>query len=161
MSKKVFSLLVDNQAGVLSRVAGLFSRRGYNIDSLTVGETEDPKRSRMTIVTSGEPEILEQIEKQLLKLVDVVEIRVLPADAAVCRELIIVKVAATAETREQIMSIAEIFRAKIVDVAPESLMLELTGNERKLQAFIDMLTTYGILELARTGITGLARGEMK
>ena len=153
MSKKVFSLLVDNQAGVLSRVAGLFSRRGYNIDSLTVGETEDTKRSRMTIVTSG--------EKQLLKLVDVVEIRVLPADAAVCRELIIVKVAATAETREQIMSIAEIFRAKIVDVAPESLMLELTGNERKLQAFIDMLTTYGILELARTGITGLARGEMK
>lgn len=161
MSKKVFSLLVDNQAGVLSRVAGLFSRRGYNIDSLTVGVTEDHQRSRMTIVTSGEPEILEQIEKQLAKLVDVVEIRVLPADAAVCRELIIVKVAATAETRQQIMSIAEIFRAKIVDVAQESLMLELTGHDRKLQAFIDMLEPYGVLELARTGITGLARGETK
>lgn len=161
MSKKVFSLLVDNQAGVLSRVAGLFSRRGYNIDSLTVGVTEDHMRSRMTIVTSGDPETLEQIEKQLAKLVDVVEIRILPADAAVCRELIIVKVAATAETRQQIMSIAEIFRAKIVDVAQESLMLELTGHDRKLQAFIDMLEPYGVLELARTGITGLARGETK
>lgn len=161
MSKKVFSLLVDNQAGVLSRVSGLFSRRGYNIDSLTVGVTEDHMRSRMTIVTSGDLETLEQIEKQLAKLVDVVEIRVLPAEAAVCRELIIVKVAATAETRQQIMSIAEIFRAKIVDVAQESLMLELTGHDRKLQAFIDMLEPYGVLELARTGITGLARGETK
>lgn len=160
MSKKVFSLLVDNQAGVLSRVAGLFSRRGYNIDSLTVGETEDPRRSRMTIVTSGEPEILEQIEKQLLKLVDVVEIRVLPAGASVCRELIIVKVSASPENRQQIISIAEIFRAKIVDVTPVSLMMELTGNDNKIQAFIDMLSGYGILELARTGITGLARGEM-
>lgn len=160
MSKKVFSLLVDNQAGVLSRVSGLFSRRGYNIDSLTVGETENPAYSRMTIVTSGEPEILEQIEKQLLKLIDVVEIKVLPAGASVCKELIFVKVAAAPETRQQVIAIAEIFKAKIVNVSVDSLMMELTGDDSKVRAFIDLLTPYGIVELARTGIAGLARGDM-
>ncbi|MBQ7433965.1 MAG: acetolactate synthase small subunit [Lachnospiraceae bacterium] len=158
MSKRVFSLLVDNQAGVLSRVAGLFSRRGYNIDSLTVGETENPAYSRMTIVTSGEPEILEQIEKQLLKLVDVLEIKVLPAGESVCKELIYVKVATTADTRQQVIAIADIFHAKVVDVTAESLMMEVTGQEGKINSFIELVSPYGILELARTGVTGLARG---
>lgn len=115
-NKVVFSLLVDNEAGVLSRVAGLFSRRGYNIDSLTVGETQDKRHSRMTVVAEGEPEVLEQIEKQLAKLVDVSKIQMLPADASVCRELILIKVAAKPEERAQVIAIADIFRAKIVDV---------------------------------------------
>ena len=160
MSKVVLSLLVDNQAGVLSRIAGLFSRRGYNIDSLTVGETENPDHSRMTVVTSGEPEVLEQIEKQLGKLIDVIEIKVLPDDQSVCRELILLKVAATAEERQQIIAIADIFRAKIVDVAVDSIMIELTGNETKLAAFIKLLEKFHIKELARTGISGLSRGCM-
>lgn len=158
MGKCVFSLLVDNQAGVLSRVAGLFSRRGYNIDSLTVGETENPAFSRMTVVASGEPEVLEQIEKQLLKLIDVKEIKVLPAHMSVCRELILVKVMAEAQERQQVISVADIFRAKIVDVSEHSMMVELTGNEQKLEAFTKLLEQFRIKELARTGITGLGRG---
>lgn len=158
MNKVVLSLLVDNQAGVLSRIAGLFSRRGYNIDSLTVGETEDPKVSRMTVVASGEPEVLEQIEKQVAKLVDVIEVKKLPDDQSVCRELILLKVAADAEERQQIIAIADIFRAKIVDVALDSIMIELTGNQNKLEAFIKLLEKFHIEELARTGITGLTRG---
>lgn len=157
MSKKVFSLLVENEAGVLSRVAGLFSRRGYNIDSLSVGETENPGVSRMTIVTSGDEEVLEQIEKQLNKLIDVKEIVALP-EASVCRELILVKVGASAEERQQIIAVADVFRAKIVDVSQDSLMVELTGNDSKLEAFIRLLEPYRILSLARTGITGLMRG---
>ncbi|RZT01951.1 acetolactate synthase small subunit [Cuneatibacter caecimuris] len=158
MGKCVFSLLVDNQAGVLSRVAGLFSRRGYNIDSLTVGETENPAFSRMTVVASGEPEVLEQIEKQLLKLIDVKEIKVLPANMSVCRELILVKVMVEAQDRQQVISVADIFRAKIVDVSEHSMMVELTGNEQKLEAFTKLLEQFRIRELARTGITGLGRG---
>ena len=158
MSKCVFSLLVDNQAGVLSRVAGLFSRRGYNIDSLTVGETEDSAYSRMTVVASGEPEVLEQIEKQLMKLIDVKAIKVLPTHMSVCRELILVKVSAEPEDRQQVISIADIFRAKIVDVSEHSMMMELTGNEQKLEAFVKLLEQFQIQELARTGITGLGRG---
>lgn len=157
MSKMVFSLLVENEAGVLSRVAGLFSRRGYNIDSLSVGETENPGVSRMTIVTSGDAEVLEQIEKQLNKLIDVKEIVALP-EASVCRELILVKVGASAEERQQIIAVADVFRAKIVDVSQDSLMVELTGNDSKLEAFIRLLEPYRILSLARTGITGLMRG---
>lgn len=158
-NKVVFSLLVDNEAGVLSRVAGLFSRRGYNIDSLTVGETQDKCHSRMTVVAEGEPEVLEQIEKQLAKLVDVSKIQMLPADASVCRELILIKVAAKPEERAQVIAIADIFRAKIVDVGEESMMIELTGNESKLDACKKLLEKFTILELARTGITGLSRGS--
>lgn len=158
-NKVVFSLLVDNEAGVLSRVAGLFSRRGYNIDSLTVGETQDKRHSRMTVVAEGEPEVLEQIEKQLAKLVDVSKIQMLPADASVCRELILIKVAAKPEERAQVIAIADIFRAKIVDVGEESMMVELTGNESKLDACTKLLEKFTILELARTGITGLSRGS--
>ena len=158
MRRAVFSILVDNSSGVLSRVAGLFSRRGYNIDSLTVGETLDPKLSRMTITVTGDDDILEQIEKQLAKLVDVSKIQMLPADASVCRELILIKVAAKPEERAQVIAIADIFRAKIVDVGEESMMVELTGNESKLDACTKLLEKFTILELARTGITGLSRG---
>ena len=158
MRKMVLSLLVDNTAGVLSRISGLFSRRGYNIDSLTVGTTEDMRYSRMTVVVSGEDEILEQIRKQLAKLVDVVSIKELPEQYSVSRELILVKVAAKPEERQQVIAIVDIFRAKIVDVAEYSMMIELTGNQAKLEAFIELLGQFHILELARTGITGLNRG---
>lgn len=160
MRKMVLSVLVGNTSGVLNRVAGLFSRRGYNIDSLTVGETENPEFSRMTIVVHGEDEILEQIEKQIAKLVDVKEITELKDGTSVCRELILIKVAADAEQRPQIIAVADVFRAKIVDVALDSLMVELTGNQAKLDAFIGLLQGFKILELVRTGITGLTRGNV-
>ena len=158
MDRIVLSLLVDNTAGVLSRVAGLFSRRGYNIESLTVGVTADERYSRMTVVSLGDQEILEQIEKQLRKLEDVRDIKELRPGQAVYRELIMVKVRATAEQRQGVISVADIFRAKIIDIAPESLMIELTGNQQKIDAFIGLLEGYEILELARTGIAGLGRG---
>lgn len=158
MKKMVLSVLVSNTSGVLNRVAGLFSRRGYNIDSLTVGETEDINFSRMTIVVKGDDEILEQIRKQISKLVDVKEIIELEDGSSVCRELILVKVAVKATERQHVIAIADIFRAKIVDVAKESLMVELTGNQTKLDAFISLLDGLEILELVRTGITGLTRG---
>lgn len=159
MKHNVLSILVDNTAGVLSRVAGLFSRRGYNIDSLTVGVTEDPAFSRMTVVVTCDDMVLAQIVNQLNKLVDVRDIRVLPADASVCRELILVRVAATEKERQSVIAVADIFRAKIVDVAKDSLMVELTGNQAKLNAFIELLEGFKIIELVRTGITGLARGS--
>lgn len=159
MEQRVLSILVDNTAGVLSRVSGLFSRRAYNIDSLTVGVTADPQFSRMTVVCSGDELILEQITNQLSKLVDVRDIKVLQPDSCVTRELIMVKVMVNEKDRSNVISLADIFRAKIVDVAPKSLIIELTGNINKIQAFIDMLDGYEIAELARTGITGLSRGS--
>ena len=158
MKKKIFSLLVHNNAGLLVRVAGLFSRRGYSIDSITSGVTMDERYTRITVVARGDEQILSQIEKQLLKLEDVVDINVLADGESVCRELIMVKVMANAAERAEIISVADIFRAKIVDVEKESLMLELTGNESKVEAFLSLLDGYHILELARTGITGLSRG---
>lgn len=159
MKKMVLSILVDNTSGVLSRIAGLFSRRGYNISSLSVGETENPNFSRMTVVAYGDNQILEQIEKQLSKLEDVREIKVLAPDESVCRELVLVKVMANEQERQAIISVADIFRAKIVDVAKESLMIELTGNQAKIEAFIKLLEGFTIKELVRTGITGLPRGS--
>jgi acetolactate synthase-1/3 small subunit len=159
MKRMVLSILVDNTAGVLSRVAGLFSRRGYNIDSLTVGETQDPSVSRMTVLAHGDDQILEQIRKQVQKLEDVIEIKELLPGESVIRELILVKVMAAESDRQAILSIADIFRAKIVDVSTESLMIELTGNQNKIDAFIKLLEQYNIKELVRTGITGLARGS--
>lgn len=158
MRRMVLSILVDNTSGVLSRVAGLFSRRGYNIDSLTVGETENPLYSRMTVAVTGDDSILEQIGKQLAKLEDVRSIKELEDNASVCRELILVKVEAGREARPSINAIVEIFRAKIVDVAETSMMIELTGNQAKLDAFTKLLDGYEIKELVRTGITGLTRG---
>ena len=159
MTQRILSILVDNTSGVLSRVAGLFSRRGYNIDSLTVGVTADPMYSRMTVVASGDDLVLEQITRQLEKLVDVRDIKVLKPDESVNRELILVKVKADAQTRQKVISVADIFRAKIVDVGMESLIVELTGAQNKLDAFLNLLQGYEILELARTGITGLSRGK--
>ncbi|MCR4744449.1 MAG: acetolactate synthase small subunit [Lachnospiraceae bacterium] len=156
--KKVFQLLVDNTSGVLSRIAGLFSRRGYNIHSITAGVTADPRFTRITIVTDGDDEILEQIEKQLRKLVDVRDIRELEPDNSVYRELCMIKIEADASKRQGIISIADIFRAKIIDVSADSLMIEMTGNQSKIEAFISLLNDYKILEIARTGIAGLQRG---
>lgn len=157
--KKVLSLLVDNTSGVLSRVAGLFSRRGYNIISLTVGETADPAYSRMTVVAEGDEQILEQITKQLAKLIDVVDIKVLEPEKSVSRELIMVKVRVEPDQRQDVITMADVFRGKVVDVGPDSLIIELTGQQSKLEAFLRLLDSFEILELARTGITGLSRGS--
>ena len=158
MRKQVFSLLVDNNPGVLSRIAGLFSRRGYSIDSITAGVTTDTRYTRITVVASGDELILSQIEKQVGKLEDVVDIRVLKHDAADYRELVLVKVKADAVKRPEVIAVADIFRAKIIDVEQESMIIELTGSQSKVGAFLNLLQGYEILELARTGITGLSRG---
>jgi acetolactate synthase I/III small subunit len=156
--KKVFQLLVDNTSGVLSRISGLFSRRGYNIESITAGVTADPKYTRITIVASGDDDILDQIEKQVRKLVDVREIHELPPAQSVYRELAMIKVRVDDVKRENIIAITNIFRGNIVDVAPDSLIIEITGNQGKIDAFLRLLSGYEILELARTGIAGLSRG---
>ncbi|MCR5774084.1 MAG: acetolactate synthase small subunit [Lachnospiraceae bacterium] len=160
MQSKVFQLIVDNTSGVLSRISGLFSRRGYNIESITAGTTADPKYTRITIVATGNDEILEQIEKQLRKLTDVRNIKELVPENSVYRELAMIKVeTVNADQRVQIASIVDMFRAKIIDVADESLMIEIVGNTQKVDAFIRMMQGYNILEIARTGIAGLSRGK--
>lgn len=158
MNKRVLSILVDNTAGVLSRVSGLFSRRGYSIDSLTVGETENAAYSRMTVVVHGEDQVLDQIEKQVAKLEDVRCVKVLKSGHRVLRELILITVGVTAEERPAVVAIADIFRAKIVDVGIDTMMIELTGNQNKLSAFIKLLDGYDVKEMVRTGVTGLSRG---
>ena len=157
--QRVYSLIVDNNPGVLSRISGLFSRRGYNIESITAGTTADPRFTRITIVASGDEQILSQIEKQVRKMEDVIEIKPLNDSNSVCRELVMIKVRANASERADVISLADIFRAKIVDVEKDCLMIELTGTESKLKAFMELLDGYEILELARTGITGLKRGS--
>lgn len=159
MKKRILSLLVVNSSGVLSRVSGMFSRRGYNIDSLTVGVTEDPKYSRMTVVVSGDDRTLDQIEKQLYKLEDVINVTELKDGQSVCRELVLVKVKADKTEKQQIIAVADVFRAKIVDVAVDSLMIELTGNINKVEAFLGLLDGFEILSIVRTGLTGLPRGN--
>lgn len=158
MQKKVFQLLVDNTAGVLSRISGLFSRRGYNIESITAGVTADPRFTRITIVTTGDDQILDQIEKQVAKLVDIRDIKELKPDESVYRELALIKVRAKAAERQGVISLAGIFRANIIDVSAESLIVEMTGDQTKIDAFMSLLEGYEILELARTGIAGLCRG---
>jgi acetolactate synthase-1/3 small subunit len=158
MKRYVISVLVENHSGVLSRVSGLFSRRGYNIDSLTVGVTENPERSRMTIVVRGDEYILEQIEKQLAKLVEVVSIKQCDTSATVVRELALIKVDASTASRGGIIETANIFRARIVDVAVDSLIIEATGSEDKIAGLIKLLEPYGIKELVRTGLTAMERG---
>ena len=160
MQEKVFQLLVDNTSGVLSRISGLFSRRGYNIESITAGVTADPKYTRITSVTSGDDEILDQIEKQVEKLEDVRVIKVLEPDSSVYRELVLIKIRVDAENRQAVINDANVFRAKIVDVVSDSLIVELTGDKKKIDAFMKLIVDdgYEILELAKTGITGLSRG---
>ncbi len=159
--KHTLAVLVENKSGVLSRVASLFSRRGYNIDSLAVGVTEDPSISRMTIVVQGDDHVLEQVTKQLNKLVDVIKVSDIGGDEAVERELALIKVAADVNTRTEIIQIVDIFRAKIVDVSPKSMTVEVTGDEAKIQAIEKLLKQFGIKELVRTGKIALVRGPKK
>lgn len=156
--KHIYSVLVDNQPGVLARVANLFRRRGFNIESLAVGPTEKPELSRMTIVADAEDKPIEQVSKQLNKLINVVKIIELREHNAVARELALVKIKATPANRAQIIEIADIFRAKIVDVAKGSITIEITGNEQKIVAFTDLVSQFHIMELARTGKVALSRG---
>jgi len=149
---------VENNPGVLARVAGLFSRRGFNIDSLAVGRTENPAVSRMTVVVEGDDHILEQVTKQLHKLVDVIKINDITRDAYVDRELVMIKVRAEASERAEIMQLVDIFRARIVDVGHKTLTIEVTGNEGKINAFEDCLRPFGIKELVRTGKIAMLRG---
>lgn len=158
MRRQVLSLLVENNPGVTSHISGLFSRRGYNIDSFSSGVTADPRYTRITIVASGDEHILEQIEKQLAKLEDVVDIKKLESGSSVTRELIMVKIRAGIAERQPIINITEIFHGKVSDVTHDSMIIELTGQQDKLDAFLELLKEYEILELARTGITGLSRG---
>lgn len=161
MGRNVLSVLVENQAGVLSRVAGLFSRRGYNIDSLTVGTTNNPNISRITIVANTDNDfILEQIKKQLNKLIDVMKIIELKPDESVYRELALVKVKCNDENRSAITSVTNIFRAKIIDVSVESVTVEITGDQNKIKAFIELMNPFGIKEIVRTGLTALERGPV-
>ena len=159
MKRYVLSVLVENHSGVLSRVSGLFSRRGYNIYSLSVGVTEDPGISRMTIVVKGDKYIVEQIKKQLNKLIDVIKVIELKPDSSVYRELILIKVATTTKQRAEVIEIVNVFRGRVVDVVSESLIIELTGDESKIEALINMLEPYGIKEIIRTGLTALERGN--
>jgi acetolactate synthase I/III small subunit len=158
MSKHTLSVLVENKPGVLARIAALFSRRGFNIDSLAVGPTEHPDISRMTIVVNVEDLPLEQVTKQLNKLVNVIKIVELDPDAAVRRELVLVKVRADSETRSQITEIVQLFRAKTVDVSPDAVTVEATGSSDKLEAMLRMLEPYGIKELVQSGMVAVGRG---
>jgi acetolactate synthase-1/3 small subunit len=155
--RHTISVLVENKFGVLTRVAGLFSGRGYNIDTLNVAPTVDPTASRMTIVTRGDDATLEQIVKQLNKLADVMAVQDFREDEYVDRELVLVKVSVDSKTRAEVMQITDIFRAKIVDVQPKSLTIELTGNESKIGKFLDLMKTFGITDLTRTGKVAMPR----
>lgn len=156
--RHIISALVYNKPGVLARISTLFAARGYNIDSLAVGETDNPEISRMTIVVRGDEKILEQVEKQLNKIIDVIKVYEFSKIDHVERDLVLIKVNATNKTRAEIIEIAEIFRAKIIDVSHQTLVLEITGDEDKISAFINLLKPYGIKELVRTGVIAMARG---
>src|SRR5437762_3548034 len=155
--RHTISVLVENKFGVLTRVAGLFSGRGYNIDTLNVGPTHDPNTSRMTIVTRGDDATLEQIVKQLNKLVDVLQVQDFREGEYVDRELILVKVSVDSKSRAEVMQITDIFRAKIVDVQPKNVTIEFTGSEDKVEKFIDLMKAFGILDLTRTGKVPMPR----
>ena len=158
MKQTTLSLLVDNNPGVLSRIAGLFTRRNYNIETISAGRTQDERFTRITVLVSGDDRILEQIRCQIEKLEEVRKIIVLEDKTSVCRELLMVKVMAGKMEKQDLIAIADVFRAKIVDVSTDTLMMELTGNQNKLDAFLNLLSDYEVAELVRTGITGLQRG---
>jgi acetolactate synthase-1/3 small subunit len=159
MAKHILSVLVENHAGVLSRVAGLFSRRGFNIESLAVGITENPEVSRMTIVVDGDDYTVEQVSKQLNKLIDVIKLKNLDNTESITRELSLIKVAANTSTRSEIAQLVEIFRAKIVDVSKTTLTIEASGDGEKVAALEDMLRPFGIKEIVRTGTIAIERGN--
>ena len=158
MRRHVLSLVVENTSGVVSHISGLFSRRAFNMDSFTAGITSDPRFTRVTIAVNADERELDQIKKQLAKLEDVIDIKELYPESSVCRELMLVKIKVDESRRGQLITATEIFRGKITDVANDSLIVELTGDQRKLDAFMELLSSYEILEIARTGITGLTRG---
>jgi acetolactate synthase I/III small subunit len=155
--RHTISVVVENKFGALTRIAGLFSGRGYNIDTLNVGPTEDPATSRMTIVTRGDDATLEQIVKQLEKLTDVLEVQDFREHEYIDRELVLVKVTVDSKSRAEVMQITDIFRAKIVDVQPKSLTIEITGSESKVEKFLDLMKTFGVTALTRTGKVALPR----
>jgi acetolactate synthase-1/3 small subunit len=157
--RHIISILIENESGALSRVAGLFSARGYNIESLTVAPTEDPSLSRMTLVTRGNEDIIEQITKQLNKLIDIVKLIDLAESAHIERELMMVKIKTTEQTRDEIRSMAAIFRGKVIDVTPTTYVVEMTGPSSKLDAFIAAIDPDTIVEVVRSGPTGISRGE--
>jgi acetolactate synthase-1/3 small subunit len=155
--RHTISVLVENKFGVLTRIAGLFSGRGYNIDTLNVAPTQDPNTSRMTIVTHGDDATLEQIVKQLNKLVEVLKVHHFGSEEFIDRELVLVKVAVDSQSRSEVMQITDIFRGKIIDVQPKSLTIEATGNESKIEKLIELLKGFGVLDLTRTGRVALPR----
>ena len=159
--RHTISLLVDNESGVLSRIAGLFSARGFNIESLCVAETHEPGTSRITLVTYGDPNIIDQITKRFNNMVNVIKVTDLTDQTRVEREMILIRVEANKETRAEILRIVDIFRAKVVDVGQKNYTLELTGDKDKLEAFIDLLTPLGIKEIARTGTVAITRDNQK
>ncbi|NWL88301.1 acetolactate synthase small subunit [Paenibacillus sp. 79R4] len=158
MKNHVIAVLVNDQPGVLQRVSGLFGRRGYNIESITVGQSEEPGLSRMVIVTEGDDTTLEQIEKQLYKLIDVIKVVNLSANPMVSRELALIKVKAEPAERPEIMGVVETFRAAVVDIGAGSMMVQVIGDTEKIDAMIELLHPYGIRELSRTGVTAMTRG---
>lgn len=157
--RHTISVLVENKFGVLARVAGMFSGRGFNIDTLNVGPTLDPTTSRMTIVVRGDDKVLEQVNKQLEKLVDVIDVQDYRDEEYVDRELVLLRVEATSKTRAEVMQICSIFRAKIIDVQPDTLAIEITGTEGKLEKFIALMKNFGIRDLTRTGKVALPRAQ--
>jgi len=159
--KHVIFALVQNQPGVLAHVAGMFAARGFNIDSLVVGRTEKPDISRMTIVVVGDDRVLEQVRKQLAKVVPVVKVRDFTGVSYVERDLLLVRVHVTPEKRPEVVELVNLFRGRVVDVSRNSVMVELSGTEEKLEAFIDLVRPYGIRELARTGVIAMQRGQQK
>ncbi|MFD2114437.1 acetolactate synthase small subunit [Paenibacillus yanchengensis] len=161
MKKNTIAVIVNDQPGVLQRVAGLFGRRGFNIESITVGASEEPGLSRMVIVTDGDERTLEQITKQLYKLIDVIKVIDLSANAIVAREIALIKVNAEPSVRPELLGVVETFRASVVDIGTHSLMVQVVGETTKIDAMVELLQPYGIRELSRTGVTALNRGNSK
>jgi len=159
MGKHIFSILVDNKPGVMTRVSSMFTRRGFNIDTLTVGETESPEFSRMTVSMIGDDYSKDQVVKQLSKLHDVKHVQVMERDETVTRELLLIKVKNDSATRQDVLAAVDVFRSKIVDYSPDALCIELTGETTKLNAFIELVKPFGIMEICRTGIVALERGS--
>lgn len=160
ITKHTIAVIVNDQPGVLQRVSGLFGRRGFNIESITVGASEEQGLSRMVIVTTGDDHMLEQIEKQLYKIVDVIKVINLSSQPMVARELALIKVKAEPHVRPEILGVVETFRASIVDIGPSTLMVQVVGESQKIEAMIQLLEPYGIREISRTGVTALIRGQV-
>ena len=157
--RHIISAIVENKPGVLAHIAGLFAGRGFNIDSLAVGETENPQRSRMTVVVRGDDTVLEQVRKQLGKIIDVIKVQDFSDTEYVERDLALIKVAVRPEKRGEVFEICEVFRGKVVDIGSKHLVLEISGPEKKIEAFIDLMKPFGIREVVRTGRIAIARGE--